>query len=167
MTGGKKMFEKALNIIQEAISETISFIMAEGQEYKTVEQANENNSVFVENNLTIIGITGQIKGEIIFSFSDSIIKKVASKMIGMEVEEIDKLAFSAILEFANMLSGAATIKLVDYYESDKLNMSPPLVINGREFQISSEIGELKNYRMYLGEGEIIYIRVNLIHVYEG
>lgn len=87
-------------------------------------------------------------------------------MLGMEVEEIDRLAFSAILEFANMLSGAATIKLVDYYESDKLNMSPPLVINGREFQISSEIGELKNYRMYLGEGEIIYIRVNLIHVYE-
>ena len=63
-------------------------------------------------------------------------------MTGMEIGEVDKLSLSAIVEFANMLSGAATIKLVDEYETEKLDMSPPVVIKGKEFKISSLIFKL-------------------------
>lgn len=158
------MFDAALKLIQDAVKETLAFIMADNGNYVLKEKKEENSQVYYDNNLIIIGVTGHLKGEMIFSFSDSVIRIVAAKMIGMEVKEIDKLAFSAIVEFANVLSGAATIKLVDYYDSEKLNMSPPVVINGRDFNVASEVGEMRNYRLYINDKDIIYIRINLIHI---
>lgn len=159
------MYNKALEIIKEAIHETIDFIMKESNS-EIEEKKEEDISVFLQNYVTIIGISGQIKGEVIFSFSDNIIKKVASKMTGMEIGEVDKLSLSAIVEFANMLSGAATIKLVDEYETEKLDMSPPVVIKGKEFRISSKVGTVKNYRMKVGKDDVIFIRINLVEVPE-
>ena len=159
------MYNKALEIIKEALHETIDFIMKE-KNSKVEETMEEDISTYLKNYVTIIGISGQIKGEVIFSFSDGIIKKVASKMTGMEITEVDKLSLSAIVEFANMLSGAATIKLVDEYETEKLDMSPPVIIKGKEFKISSQVGYLKNYRMILGKDETIFIRINLLEVPE-
>ena len=157
------MQNKALEIIKEALHETIDFIMKENN--SEIEEKNEEDiSAFLQNYVTIIGVSGQIKGEIIFSFSDSIIKKVASKMTGREIKEVDKLSLSAIVEFANMLSGAATIKLVDEFETEKLDMSPPVIIKGKEFKISSKIGTLKNYRLKVGKEDVIFIRINLLEI---
>ena len=45
-------------------------------------------------------------------------------------------------------------------------MSPPVIIKGKEFKISSQVGYLKNYRMILGKDETIFIRINLLEVPE-
>ena len=89
-----------------------------------VESGEESSPIAVEDFTIIIGIAGQISGQLIFGFKESSVTKIASKMIGQESDELDELTISAIAEFTNVLAGNVTIKLVDA-GSKKLGMSPP------------------------------------------
>src|SRR3990172_4858733 len=58
----------------------------------------------------LIGITGEIHGQVIYGMSAKTAKKVASSMIGHSVPLMDELAQSAISELGNMITGLATVK---------------------------------------------------------
>ena len=54
----------------------------------------------------IIGLTGQITGNVIFTMQYNVACSIASKMMmGMPVSELDAMSSSAISELANMISG--------------------------------------------------------------
>lgn len=59
----------------------------------------------------IIGITGELRGQVIFSMDESIACNIASQMMmGMPVVELNDMAKSAVSEMSNMILGnAATI----------------------------------------------------------
>lgn len=60
--------------------------------------------------LIMIGVTGEMRGHVILAFTLENACKIASKMIMMEVTDLDELATSAISELGNMVMGnAATI----------------------------------------------------------
>lgn len=60
----------------------------------------------------LIGITGQIKGQVIYGMNDAAAKSLCSRMMGgMEVKELDELSQSALSELANMISGNAATYL--------------------------------------------------------
>ena len=61
--------------------------------------------------VVIIGIIGDLHGNIILAMDETTAKKVASTMMFMEVEAFDEMAQSAVSELGNMLAANACINL--------------------------------------------------------
>lgn len=85
--------------------------------------------VFLDNTLVIfIGITGEMKGQVMISFENPIACDIASKMMMMPVVEMDEISRSAICELGNMIMGnTATIFST---KGIAIDITPPTVGNG-------------------------------------
>lgn len=58
--------------------------------------------------IIIVGIVGQIKGNVVYNISLEHAKKIASTMMmGMPVTELDEMSQSALSELSNMLTASA------------------------------------------------------------
>ena len=80
--------------------------------------------------MIIVGIIGDIKGNVIYGISLNDAKKIASTMMmGMPVENFDELAQSAISELTNML----TANVATNFSNDNIiiNISTPTLIHGQ------------------------------------
>ncbi|EHJ02419.1 CheC domain protein [Clostridium sp. DL-VIII] len=78
----------------------------------------------------ILGIIGDIKGNIIYGLSIEDAKKIASTMMmGMPVNDFDELAQSAISELTNML----TANVATNFSQDNItiNISTPTLVHGK------------------------------------
>jgi len=84
----------------------------------------------------IIGFTGGVSGNLVYSFKDKTVFEVMKAMVGMELSEIDEMALSAVGELANMISGniATNLEKVGY----KIEISPPSVVKGKEISVKME-----------------------------
>lgn len=85
--------------------------------------------------LIIVGITGQLKGQVILSMSDETACDIASHMMmGMPVPELNDMAASAISELSNMILGnTATI----FSTQDKIiDITPPSICRGKDMTIT-------------------------------
>ncbi len=91
----------------------------------------------LEDNIgVVIGFTGQIKGQVVISFSEDIGKQIASNMMGgMPVAEIDDMAKSAISELGNMILGNSATSLYDL--GIKVDITPPSILKGKDMKLSS------------------------------
>lgn len=79
--------------------------------------------------MIIVGLMGDIRGNIIYNTSIENAKKIASKMMmGMEVNELDELAQSAISELTNMLTANAATEFSNI--NIDINISTPTLIQG-------------------------------------
>ena len=87
------------------------------------------NPVFFDNTLIIIiGFTGEMKGQTMIAFEDSVACDIASKMCMMPISVMDDLAKSAICELGNMIMGnTATIFST---KGIAIDITPPTVGNG-------------------------------------
>ncbi len=83
----------------------------------------------------LIGVTGEIHGQVIYGMSLKTAKKIAAEMIGKTVPLMDGLAQSAISELGNMITGLATVKFGDIYSN--LAVTPPTLIIGTNVLIST------------------------------
>lgn len=82
-----------------------------------------------ESALIMLGVTGELKGHVIFEIRSQNAKLLASKMMmGCEVNELDDMALSAISELGNMIMGnAATI----FSKEEKIiDITPPQAVKG-------------------------------------
>jgi len=61
--------------------------------------------------VVIVGLTGNVHGNVIFALSEISAKTIASTMMGMPVEEFDDMAQSAVCELSNMLAATACTDL--------------------------------------------------------
>nr|WP_207718119.1 chemotaxis protein CheX [Clostridium saccharobutylicum] len=78
----------------------------------------------------IIGLMGDIKGNIIYGINEIDAKKIASvMMMGMPVEEFNELAQSAISELINMLT--ANVATNFSQQNVSVNISTPTLIYGK------------------------------------
>ena len=85
--------------------------------------------------MIIVGIIGDIKGNVIYATTIDNAKKIASTMMmGMPVDELDELAQSAISELTNMLTANAAINFSN--EGININISTPTLMHG-EFTANS------------------------------
>jgi len=66
---------------------------------------------FTEDSLIImLGVTGEMKGQVMINFTNSVACDIASKMTMMQITQLDELGMSAVSELGNMIMGhAATI----------------------------------------------------------
>lgn len=76
----------------------------------------------------IIGVTGEMRGQVLIAMTANDACAVASKMCGMEIKEIDDFASSALSELGNMIMGnAATV----FASNDiGIDITPPTLSHG-------------------------------------
>lgn len=84
--------------------------------------------------LVNIGMVGSIRGAILIGMGMDGAKQFASKMMGMNVDELDAIAQSAISEMGNMVCANACIK---YNQTGVhgLDISPPTLLIGQGGQV--------------------------------
>lgn len=78
----------------------------------------------------IVGIIGDIKGNVIYGLSLDDAKRIASiMMMGMPVNDFDELAQSAISELTNMIT--ANVATNFSKENININISTPTLVHGK------------------------------------
>lgn len=82
----------------------------------------------------MIGVTGNLVGQVIFGMSLVTACRVASTMIGEPTRTFDKLAASAVAELGNMISGQALQALSNL--GYVCEITPPSVIKGANVSVS-------------------------------
>lgn len=88
----------------------------------------KNPAFFSDTLIILIGFTGEMKGQAMIAFENSVACDIASKMIMMPITEMDELARSAISELGNMIMGnTATIFST---KGIAIDITPPTVGTG-------------------------------------
>ena len=94
----------------------------------------------------IVGIVGEIKGNVVYSISFENAKSIASTMMmGMPVDELDEMSKSALSELANMLTaGAATA----FYDMGlKVDISTPTLLEANNIVIKMSSNQVLSVRL--------------------
>ncbi len=120
--------KSVIEILQSTVSETPTkgkIFLRDKYPYTTREVA------------IIVGITGNVTGQVVLSLSTDCAMKVAARMLMEEsIYELDEYAQSALGEMANMLTANATIGLSE--AGFNCDITPPSVITGSQIEISCQ-----------------------------
>ncbi len=99
----------------------------------------------------IIGVTGEMRGQVLIAMTEENACNIASKMCMMEVKQIDDFAASALSELGNMIMGnAATV-----FSSNGIgiDITPPTLSHG-EVSFTSSYVKTLCVPLTLPDGEI-------------
>ena len=89
----------------------------------------------------ILGVTGDVKGQVIYGMDTSTAMDLTKRMMmGLEVDDFDDVARSAIAELGNMITGNATSLMEK--EGITTNISPPAIVMGKDVSVSSPEGRI-------------------------
>ncbi|CAK7086520.1 chemotaxis protein CheX [Tissierella carlieri] len=102
----------------------------------------------------ILGVTGDLKGTILFSFTSDMTLEMVRIMSGMEMHEIDNFVSSALGEVANIIGGNAVTNLTEYnYICD---IAPPQIIIGeyKSISMANKLALLLPLKTHIGEFDI-------------
>ncbi|MDO8690648.1 MAG: chemotaxis protein CheX [Dehalococcoidia bacterium] len=83
----------------------------------------------------LIGVTGNLRGVMMFGLSEETAKRLVSQMMGQEIDKWDELAESGIAEMGNVIAGTAATTLAS--RGYVCTISPPTVITGAGTTIST------------------------------
>lgn len=119
-----------VNTINPFLSSAISVIEMTSQMKATIGKPSVKDTHFTEDSVLImLGVTGQLEGQVIFEIKEENAKMLASKMMmGYEVPELDEMAMSAISELGNMVMGNAAT--VFSQQGTLIDITPPAVARG-------------------------------------
>lgn len=79
--------------------------------------------------LIILGVVGDIRGNVVYAMEMDVAKKIAeTMMMGMAVEELDEMAQSALSELANMLTAHAATAFANI--GTAIDISTPTLLVG-------------------------------------
>lgn len=111
--------ESAINIINRTTGKTLTI----GKPYIRKTEFQKTNIMI------IIGVTGQMKGQVILSLPIENACSIASAMMmGMPVPELDDMSLSAISELGNMIMGNASVILSN--NGVGIDITPPTLARG-------------------------------------
>ncbi|WP_219644414.1 chemotaxis protein CheX [Cohnella sp. CFH 77786] len=87
--------------------------------------------------LTVIGVTGDLRGQVYLGMSTAAAMNIASVMMGgAAIAEFDAMAQSAVSELGNMICGNAAIALYSK-EGLSLDITPPTLVAGSGMEVSA------------------------------
>lgn len=88
-----------------------------------------------------LGLVGDIKGVVSYSFNEESAKKIASiMMMGLPVVSLDDMAQSALLELSNMLTANASTNFSTL--GINVNISTPTLMYGSDFKATTNIDKI-------------------------
>jgi chemotaxis protein CheX len=82
-----------------------------------------------------IGVTGGLRGHVVFGMSTETALGVTSAMVGAPADSFDELAKSAIGELANMICGNGLLQLTD--QVGTCDITPPALMSGLGSDVST------------------------------
>ncbi len=85
----------------------------------------------------LVGLTGQLKGRVIYDMEQETALKVVSKMNFEEFTDFNELARSTINELSNMITGTAVAKLSGL--GYKFDLTPPSLFTGNKVLITDAL----------------------------
>jgi chemotaxis protein CheX len=83
----------------------------------------------------VCGVSGEVKGQVIYGMSLETCDAIASAMLGQPIVDFDELASSAIGELGNMISGNAMQFLSE--AGWVCDITPPTIMRGADMKIST------------------------------
>jgi len=82
----------------------------------------------------VLGITGAVRGQVVYSMDTAFATSVAKAMVPNKLpHELKSLVNSAVSEIANMITGQASISLAG--ENQLIHLTPPAVFSGRDMTV--------------------------------
>ena len=94
----------------------------------------------------IVGIVGEIKGNVVYSIDLENAKSIASTMMmGMPVDELDEMSKSALSELANMLTAGAATAFYDM--GIKVDISTPTLLEANNIVIKMSSNQVLSVRL--------------------
>ena len=102
----------------------------------------------------VLGVTGDLKGTIIYSFPKDMALEMVKIMSGIEMDDIDNFVSSALGEVGNIISGnALTLLAKNNYKCD---ITPPQILVGtyKTFSAANEKSLLLTLITEIGEFDI-------------
>ncbi len=102
----------------------------------------------------LLGITGDLKGSILFGFPKEMSLKMVRIMSGMEMKKIDNFVSSALGEVANIIGGNGLTNLTNY--NTICDIVPPQVFIGeyKSLSMANETSLLLPLKTDIGEFNI-------------
>lgn len=132
-----------------------------GINHKFMCEVPESSLNSTENVNTLVGISGDMEGNIIFGYTDKVAKQIASKMMGEDkIEEIDIYAKACLADFFSEFCKRAinTIRVESLYNvSDKvkdyvmLSSNPTYISGGEMYGLISKVPTKKLFFKVDGE----------------
>lgn len=121
--------------------------------------ATAKEAHFSDNTVVImIGITGEMKGQVMLAFAEDVACEIASKMCMMPIEQLDDLSLSAICELGNMIMGnAATLYSTNGIGID---ITPPTICRGN-MHFSSALAKNICVPLILEDGKAVEINITV------
>ncbi|MCE5285971.1 MAG: chemotaxis protein CheX [Pelosinus sp.] len=84
--------------------------------------------------VVIVGLTDDVKGNVVYNLSEESVKAIASvMMMGMPVTKIDNMVQSAISELANMITGNAAVHIEK--AGFRVDISTPSLVVGPDAKV--------------------------------
>ncbi len=97
-----------------------------------------SNPIIIGEISIIVGVTGDLRGQVVVSMSTETALKLASRMMmGIEVLTLDEISKSALSEIGNMILGNSATGL--YNLNIKIDITPPNIITGKSMELSSSL----------------------------
>lgn len=95
----------------------------------------------------MLGVTGEISGQVLIIMSNETAKDIASRMMmGMPVTEIDDMSKSALSELGNMIMGNAATILSN--NNTMIDITPPTLMIGNTKITAPDISAVKVPLLY-------------------
>lgn len=88
----------------------------------------------------LVGVNGAAAGVVLYGMSLVTAQKIASAMTQQTIREMDDLAWSAIAELGNMITGNAVQHL--YTTGYDCQITPPSVLRGLNIEVSTSVPAL-------------------------
>jgi chemotaxis protein CheX len=109
----------------------------------------------------MVGLTGEMRGVLMFSCDEVSAVRIASKMLGVPLNGPDDQTADAIGEVCNMVAGNFKHKVSGL--SERCALSPPSVVTGTDYRVHrQESGARESLRITLTfEGAPIYISLEV------
>lgn len=113
-----------------------------------------------DNVMVIVGLTGKMRGQVIFTMSKPVAIDIASKMMGgVVISELDEISKSAISELTNMILGNTATIL--YNKGIGIEITPPSFLLGENVEVSANKMRTVCIPLLLSNNNIIEIDVAL------
>lgn len=113
-----------------------------------------------ESIVIIVGLTGKIRGQAIFTMTKTLGMSIASCMMcGMPVTELDEISKSAISELTNMILGNTATIL--YNRGINIEITPPSLLMGDNLQITPNRMKTVCVPLLLNNGEALELDISV------
>jgi chemotaxis protein CheX len=146
--------------LHESMRITAKKLIDHEPEIKEVEHMK--SPIHLEDFSIVMGVVGEINGQLIFGFEKSILDKITKKMGKMDEFKPEKYILSIISEFSNILTGNAVAYLSEH-GFEGLKITPPTTIMGSDIALSTKVKEIAKYNLSFDEFGSISLYVALQH----